>query len=393
MDASDVDGARRRGRRDGVVPRQGRRGRHRPLRRRPGCHRPAARRPRGRAPRRGADGGGSAACQWQWPDPDENPLGAWYVRCSIGGGDGPLGGLRVAVKDNIAVAGVPMTDGSALLDGYVPSADATVVARVLAAGGEIVGKAVCEDLCLSAGSHTASTGPVRATPTTPPEPRAGRRAARPRWWRPGPATWRSAATRAGSMRIPAAFCGIDGLKPTCGLVPYTGVDRIEPTDRPSRADERPTCASVALLLAVLAGPDGLDARQSGSAPAEDYGEPALIGAPGLRVGVVARGLRDEQSDHDELDDRCARGALDRLGGLGAVGRRGLGAVARAGGRGRHHRAGPRVAATPSCATGSCRRGRRAGTPSTSPGCSTSDWHRGAPGTWPRPPWSSSSPPT
>ena len=96
------------------------------------------------------------------PRPEENRLGAWAWRVRIeGAGDGPLAGRTVAIKDNVAVAGVPMRNGTALLEGYVPDEDATVVERVLDAGGTILGKSVCESLCFSGGSHTADSGPVR----------------------------------------------------------------------------------------------------------------------------------------------------------------------------------------------------------------------------------------
>src|SRR5579862_7636077 len=99
---------------------------------------------------------------WQRPAAADNELGAWYVTTEItGAGDGPLAGRRVAVKDNIAVAGVPMTNGSRTVEGYVPRRDATVVTRLLAAGATIAGKATCEELCFDGGSHTAHTGPVR----------------------------------------------------------------------------------------------------------------------------------------------------------------------------------------------------------------------------------------
>ena len=99
---------------------------------------------------------------WQWPAEDGNALGAWYVTTEItAAGDGPLAGRRVAVKDNIEVAGVPMMNGSAAVEGFVPRRDATVVTRLLDAGATIAGKAVCEDLCFSGGSHTSRTGPVR----------------------------------------------------------------------------------------------------------------------------------------------------------------------------------------------------------------------------------------
>ena len=96
------------------------------------------------------------------PEPQENRYGAWYVRTSIKGEpDGKLAGRRVALKDNICLAGVPMMIGADILEGYVPEVDATVVERVLDAGGEIAGKAVCEYYCVSGGSHTSSTGPVQ----------------------------------------------------------------------------------------------------------------------------------------------------------------------------------------------------------------------------------------
>ena len=99
---------------------------------------------------------------YRWPAEADNELGAWYVTSEITtAGDGPLAGRRVAIKDNIEVAGLPMMNGSATVEGFVPRRDATVVTRVLDAGATITGKAVCEDLCFSGGSHTSRSGPVR----------------------------------------------------------------------------------------------------------------------------------------------------------------------------------------------------------------------------------------
>ncbi|MGH3664693.1 MAG: amidase family protein, partial [Egibacteraceae bacterium] len=96
------------------------------------------------------------------PRPEENPLGAWAWRVRVEGApDGPLAGKTVAIKDNVAVAGVPMRNGTAILDGYVPDEDATVVQRVLDAGATVLGKAACESLCFSGGSHTGDAEPVR----------------------------------------------------------------------------------------------------------------------------------------------------------------------------------------------------------------------------------------
>src|SRR5918999_392957 len=95
------------------------------------------------------------------PTDEEDPLHAWYVKTSIKGAeDGPLAGRKVVLKDNVCLAGVPMMNGAATLEGYVPNIDATVVTRILDAGGTIVGKAHCEYYCLSGGSHTSAAGPV-----------------------------------------------------------------------------------------------------------------------------------------------------------------------------------------------------------------------------------------
>src|SRR4030081_1176867 len=87
------------------------------------------------------------------PSASENPYGAWYGKTNIhSGAEGLLSGKKVAIKDNIRVSGVPMMNGSALLEGYVPELDAPGVTRILEAGGTIAGKAACEDLCFSGAS-------------------------------------------------------------------------------------------------------------------------------------------------------------------------------------------------------------------------------------------------
>src|SRR3977135_272885 len=96
------------------------------------------------------------------PPPSENPYGAWYWKTNIhGGAEGLLSGKKIAIKDNICVSGVPMMNGSALLEGYVPEFDATVGTRILDAGGTIAGKAACEALCFSGASHTCASGVIR----------------------------------------------------------------------------------------------------------------------------------------------------------------------------------------------------------------------------------------
>lgn len=102
------------------------------------------------------------------PTAKENPLGAWYVRCHVHPADGAvnrrrlLEGKTLAVKDTIAVAGVPMMNGSRALEGFTPGDfEATVVSRALDAGAVVTGKAVAEDLCCSGSSFATALGPVR----------------------------------------------------------------------------------------------------------------------------------------------------------------------------------------------------------------------------------------
>ena len=146
---------------------------------------------------------------------------------SKGAAAGKLQGKTVALKDNIMLAGVPMMNGAATMEGYMPDIDATVVQRILDAGGTIVGKAHCEVFCLSGGSHTNATGAgAQSAPHGLSRLAARPRAAR-RWWRAGEADMALGGDQGGSIRIPSSFCGIYGMKPTHGLVPYTGIMPIE----------------------------------------------------------------------------------------------------------------------------------------------------------------------
>src|SRR5579863_5643452 len=156
------------------------------------------------------------------PPPSENPYGAWYWRTSIcTGAEGLLKGKKVAIKDNICVSGVPMMNGSALLEGYVPEIDATVVTRILEAGGTIAGKAACEDLCFSGASHTAATGPIR-NPHNPAHSAGGSSGGSAALVAAGDVPMALGGDQGGSIRTPSSWCGIYGLKPTWGLVPTTG---------------------------------------------------------------------------------------------------------------------------------------------------------------------------
>jgi amidase len=248
------------------------------------------------------------------PAPGENRYGAWYVKTEIDGASaGKLKGKRVALKDNICLAGVPMMNGASTMKGYVPDVDATVVLRILDAGGTIAGKTVCEYFCFSGGSHTSATGPVH-NPHRMGYSAGGSSSGSAAVVAAAEVPMALGGDQGGSIRIPASFCGIYGLKPTHGLVPYTGIMPIELT----LDHTGPMTATVednALLLEVLAGPDGLDPRQYGAA-AKPYREALGRGATGLRIAVVEEGFGHQQSLTQV--DAVVREAAERFKGLGAT---------------------------------------------------------------------------
>jgi amidase len=253
---------------------------------------------------------------WKRPEPAENPLGAWYVMTEIQEQpDGPLAGRRVAVKDNIEVAGVPMMNGSYTLEGFVPSRDATVVTRLLAAGATITGKSVCEDLCFSGASHTSVTGPVR-NPWDTTRTTGGSSSGSAALVATGEADLALGGDQGGSVRIPSSWCGTVGHKPTHGLVPYTGafpieftIDHLGPITR--------TVADAALMLNVIAGRDGWDPRQPADLRPEDYVAALGRDVAGLRAGVVTEGFGLPDLSEARVDE-TVRAAVDRLREAGMV---------------------------------------------------------------------------
>src|SRR5277367_4237718 len=248
------------------------------------------------------------------PSAEENPLNAWYVKTDIPGApSGKLKGKTVAVKDNVCVAGVPMMNGSSTLEGYIPNIDATVVTRLLDAGATIKGKAHCECFCLSGGSHTGALGPVH-NPHKRGYSAGGSSSGSGALVAAGEVDLAIGGDQGGSIRMPASFCGIYGMKPTHGLVPYTGIMPIELT----LDHTGPMTATVednALLLEVLAGPDGLDPRQYG-AGTKPYREALGKGTAGLKIAIVEEGFGHTQSTPQV--DAVVREAAGRFNALGAT---------------------------------------------------------------------------
>lgn len=221
-----------------------------------------------------------------------------------------LKGRKIAIKDNMSVAGVPYTCGTfpqlASRNGKYPlsSIDATVVRRILEAGATISGTSTCENYSMTPLSYTSANGVVHNP------------------WLPGYNTGGSSSgsacllslnvareqgvsgldeagdgvdiamggDQAGSIRLPASYTGIYGLKPTHGLIPYTGIAPLHPM-----IDHCGPMANnledLAVMLSVLAGYDGLDARMTPESPlrgnVRDYpAELASIPSRSLKIGLI-----------------------------------------------------------------------------------------------------------
>ena len=254
---------------------------------------------------------GVAQREHRLPAEEENPFGAWVRRTSVQEQrEGRLAGRHVVLKDNIALAGIPMGGGSTFLADYVPEEDATIVRRLLDAGAEIVGKATCEYLSFSAGSHTSASAEVVRNPRNPAHTTGGSSSGCAALVAAGEVDLAIGGDQGGSIRVPSSFCGIVGMKPTHGLVPYTGILSID-----AHLDHTgPMTASVAdnaLLLEVIAGPDGVDTRQQ-NARVGRYVEAAAQTPEGLRVGILEEGFPEgtdpgvEQSVRQAAESLAAR---------------------------------------------------------------------------------------
>ena len=248
------------------------------------------------------------------PDPEADPLNAFVRKCRVeGAAAGPLDGYEVGLKDNIALAGVEMTAGSKLFEGYVPEIDATIVTRLLDAGATITAKLNMEDMAFSGSGELSATGPV-LNPRDPDHIAGGSSSGSIAAVVNGDVDVAIGGDQGGSIRIPAAWSGGVGHKPTHTLVPYTGIvglghsfDHTGPMAT--------TVEDCARLLDVLAGKDPHDPRQ-GAVPTGEY-HAALDDDPSdLTVGVVEEGFGHEESDPGV--DETVRSALDDLDAAGAT---------------------------------------------------------------------------
>ncbi|KAF2726266.1 amidase signature enzyme [Polychaeton citri CBS 116435] len=306
------------------------------------------------------EGGERTFCR---PSNRDNPLNGWSHVTSLKSADpkarkeGRLSGRTIAIKDNISVAGLPLRIGCspslyASAVHPVSSIDATIVSRILAAGAEIKGTGTCENLSLFALSYTSDSGPVHnawksgyctggsssgcGTLVSVPDVQEARVKGR----REGGShdlgegvDMAMGGDQGGSVRLPAAYSGIYGLKPTHGLVPYTGIASLSPMVDHAGPMAR-TVEDIALLLSVVAGYDGIDSRMTPLSPkreeVKDYlaeldawraikeaaGEwTPTAAAKGLKVGILEEGFAF--AGIDEEVKATVLQAVRRFSNLGA----------------------------------------------------------------------------
>lgn len=193
----------------------------------------------------------------------KDSLGAWVYKFDLQDekvNDGPLSGVTVCLKDCIGVAEIPQIMGTDCWEPWTPAADATVVTRLLEAGAKIVGTSNCEQLCAFTGSHTSCLGNVH-NPYKHGHSAGGSSSGSAALLAAGEVDMALGADQGGSIRIPAAMCGLVGLKPTFGLVPYTGITSNEYTlDHVGPMTK--TVEDNVKMLQVLAGADFFDDRQA-----------------------------------------------------------------------------------------------------------------------------------
>lgn len=233
-------------------------------------------------------------------------------RVAAGEDPGPLAGVPVALKDNLCTRGMPTTCSSRMLEGWVPPYDATVVARLAAAGAIAVGKTNLDEFAMGSSTENSAFGPTR-------NPHDVTRV-------PGGSSGGSAAAVAagftplalgsdtgGSIRQPAALCGVVGVKPTYGTVSRLGLvafgsslDQVGPFAT--------TVADAAAVLEVIGGHDPGDST-SLPRPFPTVVEHLDDGVDGLRVGIVAE-MMDEGISSDVATR--VRAAADALAAAGAV---------------------------------------------------------------------------
>ncbi len=234
---------------------------------------------------------------------DEARAEADRVDATVAAGDdpGPLAGVPIVLKDNLCTRGIPTTCASKILEGWCPPYTATVVERIEQAGGVVLGKTNLDEFAMGSSTENSAYGPTR-NPVDPSRVPGGSSGGSAAAVAAGFGLLGLGSDTGGSIRQPAALCGVVGVKPTYGVVSRYGLvafasslDQIGPFAT--------TVEDAALLLDVIAGPDPMDSTCIPDTPA------ALVptlrdGVAGLRIGII-----EELTDVDGVQPEV-RGAVE-----------------------------------------------------------------------------------
>ena len=237
---------------------------------------------------------------------DQARAAAAAIDTAVASGDdpGPLAGVPVAVKDNMCTRGIPTTCGSRILEGWCPPYTATVVERIQAAGGVVVGKTNLDEFAMGSSTENSAYGPT-GNPHDPSRVPGGSSGGSAAAVAAGFSLVSLGSDTGGSIRQPAALCGVVGVKPTYGRVSRYGLvafasslDQIGPFAT--------NVADAALVLDVIGGHDARDSTSIPDAP-EPVTPVLREGVAGLRIGII-----QELADHAGVEPEV-RDAVERAG--------------------------------------------------------------------------------
>lgn len=253
--------------------------------------------------------------EWWVPSEDDNPHNSYVIRCGIQGSDaGALAAYTIGIKDNTAIAGLPLTCGGSVLADHISQQDATLVTRLLEEGASINGKLNMSDMGYDGTGLLNSHGPL-LNPRDDDYMAGGSSGGSAAAVVEGLVDAAIGGDQGGSIRIPASWCGCVGLKPTYGLVPYTGIVGMEPSNDHA-GPLALTVRDCARVLDVIAGPDGLDPRQHPGIEQAEYEQSLSNDASDISIGIVSEGFRYEAGD--SRVDETVRSKLAEFAEYGAT---------------------------------------------------------------------------
>ena len=236
------------------------------------------------------------------PSNEEDPYNAFIRKCNVKGSNtGKLRGKKIGIKDNIRLAGVPMTNGSRFLQHYVPDIDATVVERLLDEGAVIVGKLNMDDFGFAGTGETSAFGCVR-NPNNPDFSAGGSSGGSGAAVASEAVDLAIAVDQGGSSRIPASWCGVVTIKPTHGLVPSFGITYLDHTTDFVCPIGR-SIKDVAITLEVIAGEDPKDPQWvKDQLVVEKYSENLNNSINGTKIGIIKESIESDQLESDVLSN-------------------------------------------------------------------------------------------